>query len=163
MVKNAPVVVLSDEMESFLMKVVCARSSCQGSVLRASIVLLASKGYRNKDIAMLLKTDKNTVCKWRRRFVEQGLEGLSDKPRTGTPPAYGEEDLLRIVEMACNPPEGRSHWSVRSLGEHVRENGIGISNAHLNRVLRSFDLKPHQCRTWMHSKDPEFKKKRRTC
>jgi len=161
MVKNAPVVVLSDDVESFLMKVISARSSSQSSVLRAGIVLLSGKGYVNKDIAELLKTDKNTVSKWRRRFVEHGLEGLLDLPKSGKPPIYREEDLLRIVEMACNPPAGRSHWSVRSLGEHVRENGIGISNAHLNRVLRSFDLKPHQCSTWMNSRDPDFKKRGR--
>ena len=55
-------------------------------VVRARIVLLASEGFANKEIAKRLDTTPQTVCKWRKRFYEEGLGGLEDRPRSGRPP-----------------------------------------------------------------------------
>jgi transposase-like protein len=57
-------------------------------VVRARIVLLASEGTSNKEIAKRLYTTPQTVCKWRKRFYEEGLNGLEDRPRSGRPPLF---------------------------------------------------------------------------
>jgi len=57
-------------------------------VVRAKIVLLAAEGTSNKEIAARLDTTPQTACKWRKRFYEEGLGGLEDRPRSGRPPLF---------------------------------------------------------------------------
>ena len=57
-------------------------------VIRAKIVLLAAQGYDNDEIAARLDTRREIVSKWRKRFYEDGLAGLEERPRGGRPPAF---------------------------------------------------------------------------
>jgi hypothetical protein len=57
----------------------------QREVLRARIVLAAADGEQNIKIAGQLGVAVNTVSKWRKRFVEEGLPGLGDRKRPGRP------------------------------------------------------------------------------
>jgi len=54
-------------------------------VIRAKIVLYAAAGLSNDEIAQRLDTPRQIVSKWRKRFYEQGLEGLEEQPRRGRP------------------------------------------------------------------------------
>jgi DNA-binding CsgD family transcriptional regulator len=56
----------------------------QREVVRARIVL-AAQGEQNIQIAGRLGVAVNTVSKWRKRFVEEGLGGLGDRKRPGRP------------------------------------------------------------------------------
>jgi CRP-like cAMP-binding protein len=57
-------------------------------VVRAKIVLLAAQGLDNDEIAARLDTRREIVSKWRKRFFEQGLPGLEERPRGGRPPVF---------------------------------------------------------------------------
>jgi hypothetical protein len=57
-------------------------------VVRAKIVLLAAAGMDNDEIAARLETRREIVSKWRKRFFEQGLPGLEERPRGGRPPGF---------------------------------------------------------------------------
>jgi hypothetical protein len=57
----------------------------QREVMRARIVLAAADGQQNITIAGRLGVAVNTVSKWRKRFVEEGLAGLGDRKRPGRP------------------------------------------------------------------------------
>lgn len=57
-------------------------------VVRARMVLLAAQGLRNDEIAARLNTRREVVSMWRKRFFEQGLAGLEERPRRGKPPAF---------------------------------------------------------------------------
>ena len=52
-------------------------------VIRAKIVLLAAQGMENKQIAQRLDVPRQIVSKWRKRFFEQRLCGLQERPRRG--------------------------------------------------------------------------------
>jgi transposase len=52
-------------------------------VVRAQIVLMAALGMDNDEIASHLNTRREVVSKWRKRFFEQGLPGLEERPRRG--------------------------------------------------------------------------------
>ena len=54
-------------------------------VVRAKIVLLAAAGLDNDEIAARLDMRREIVSKWRKRFFEQGLPGLEERPRRGRP------------------------------------------------------------------------------
>ena len=57
-------------------------------VLRAKIVLMAAAGMDNDEIAARLDTRREVVSKWRKRFFEQGLPGLEERPRGGRPQSF---------------------------------------------------------------------------
>jgi transposase len=57
-------------------------------VVRAKIVLLAAAGLDNDQIADRLDTRREIVSKWRKRFFEQGLPGLEERPRGGRPAIF---------------------------------------------------------------------------
>ena len=57
-------------------------------VVRAKIVLMASAGMDNDEIAARLDTRREIVSKWRKRFFEHGLPGLDERPRGGRPPVF---------------------------------------------------------------------------
>ncbi len=57
-------------------------------VVRAKIVLMAAAGLGNDEIAARLDTRREIVSKWRKRFFEQGLPGLEERPRGGRPPIF---------------------------------------------------------------------------
>lgn len=57
-------------------------------VFRAQIVLLAAQGLDNDEIARRLNTRREVVSKWRKRYFEEGLEGLEERPRRGRPGTF---------------------------------------------------------------------------
>lgn len=57
-------------------------------VQRAKIILLASQGLNNNEIAERLDTRREVVCFWRKRFFEQRLAGLEDRDRSGRPRVF---------------------------------------------------------------------------
>jgi transposase len=57
-------------------------------VVRATIVLLAAAGLRNDEIAQRLNTRREVVSKWRKRFFQEGMAGLEERPRRGRRPLF---------------------------------------------------------------------------
>jgi hypothetical protein len=54
-------------------------------VVRAKAILLAADGWQNKEIGERLETPRQIISKWRKRFFEERLAGLQDRPRRGRP------------------------------------------------------------------------------
>jgi len=71
---------------------------------RARIVLESAAGSINKDIARRLAVRPATVSKWRLRFLEQGLVGLSDAPRGRGRQKYDNATEKRILAALDDPP-----------------------------------------------------------
>jgi len=76
---------LGDEERATLEARAHRYTSSYRDVIRARIVLYAAQGMENKDIAARLDTSPQIVCKWRKRFFEERLEGLEEAPRRGRP------------------------------------------------------------------------------
>ena len=129
--------------------------TAQRLALRSRIVLRASEGLPNQEIARQLQITGATVGKWRERFRNLGLEGLSDEPRPGAPRCITdvmvEEAVTRTLESR---PNGRTHWSTRSLAQEV-----GLSQTAVTRIWRAFALQPQRTETFKLSTDPFFVEK----
>jgi hypothetical protein len=73
-------------------------------VQRARLILYAAEDMADKEIAVRCGCHPQVVSKWRRRFCEQGIEGLRDKPRAGRPrrfpPAAGRRGRRGRVRIA---------------------------------------------------------------
>jgi DNA-directed RNA polymerase specialized sigma24 family protein len=79
---------LSDEERRHLEAAARRYTSPYREVVRARIVLYAAQGLGNDEIAIRLDTPRQVVSKWRKRFYEQRLTGLTDLPRGGRPPDF---------------------------------------------------------------------------
>jgi transposase len=143
---------LTAEERETLLGIVGSPRSEQRMVMRARVVLAAADGVPNRRIAPMVGLSERKVGVWRNRFVEHRLDGLRDLPRPGAPRRYDHDRRLEVFKTACSdPPQGETHWTVRSLAEAV---GIGKSQTH--QFLQDADLKPHQVRSWLTSLDPNF-------
>jgi transposase len=149
---TATVVVLSDEERDELERWTRRRSSAQALALRARIVLLAAEGLTNTQIAERVGSSRPPVTKWRNRFVERRLDGLSDEPRPGRPRTIADDKVEEvIVKTLETTPKDATHWSTRSMAAEV-----GLSREAVGRIWRAFGLQPHRTETWKLSKDPQF-------
>lgn len=88
---------------------------------RASAILLAARGWQNKDIAAEIKLDRRQVALWRRRFLDGGIKALlQDASRSGRTPSVTPEIESRIVHTTLHDkPAAATHWSTRTLGAHL--------------------------------------------
>jgi transposase len=120
---------------------------------RASVILLAAKGWQNKDIATEVKLDRRQVALWRRRFVDGGIQALlRDASRSGRTPSVTPEVESHIVNTTLHEqPAAATHWSTRTLAAH-----LGLSATTVRRVWRRNGLKPHLQDTFKLSRDPRF-------
>ena len=88
------------------------RTSAQALALRSRIVLAAAECPNNSEIARDLGIAVSSVRKWRHRFAEHRLDGLSDEPRPGQPrkisDAKVEEVIVKTLETT---PKDATHWS----------------------------------------------------
>ena len=124
-----------------------------GLVRRARVVLLSAAGEAGRAIAARLELTPEQVSRIRRRFVREGLAGLTTRPKPGrTDHAVPAALVERIVALALSPPPaGRSRWTTRLLGK-----AVGLTSGCVSDVLRRQGLKPHRVRTYKVSRDPAF-------
>jgi transposase len=130
----------------------------QRVVHRSRIVLLAASGTANHAIAEEVGVSRPTVLLWRRRFEQEGPEGLlRDRPRGSGKPPLPEKKIQAVIEATLHAkPKGATHWNVRSMAK-----AQGISPAAVQRIWAAHGLKPHLVRTFKLSRDPRFLEKLR--
>ena len=131
-------------------------------VLRSRIVLLAAAGTANRVIAERLGICQDTARKWRRRYCEQGIEGLSDAPRPGRPRVFPAAVVAGVKALACEMPAAGgtplARWTCPELARHAAASGIAPapSASTVRRWLADDAIKPWQHRSWIFPRDPRF-------
>jgi len=91
-------------------------------VTRARILLLAATGATDEQIVAALSCGINTVERTRRRFVEEGLGCLQERPRRGQARKLTGKQEAHLVAIACStPPLGRARWTLSLLADKVVE------------------------------------------
>lgn len=109
-------------------------------------------GPAEQDVAERLGVHEHTVGKWRRRFVQDGIEGLTDEYRAGRPRTVSDAQVAQVVERTLNTtPKDATHWSIRSMAAHS-----GLSHTTIRRIWTAFGLQPHRAETFKLSSDPLF-------
>jgi len=152
--------VLSGAMHNILLSFSKSRSLPGGLVKRSKIILLASEGYTNQKIAAEIDLHYNHVATWRNRFLQalpslREIEAgnpekladeitlvLTDAKRPGAPPEFTQEQIVKIIDLACKNPEEFgyevSHWSLSLLVTEIQTQGIAerISAKSVSRFLK---------------------------
>jgi transposase-like protein len=81
-------VLLTDEERRSLREMAARYTSPYCDVVRAKVVLLAAEGLDNQEIAHRLDLPRQIISKWRKRFCQERLAGLEDRPRRGRPGSF---------------------------------------------------------------------------
>lgn len=87
---------------------------------RARAVLQADDGFAAQAIGNRIMMSPVQVMQWCQRYLEEGQEGLKDRPRSGRPALdLGDnvERIRRLVEEG--PPPGHSRWTGNLLAEKL--------------------------------------------
>src|SRR5258708_711659 len=136
------------ELERLVRAVKVRRSLAE----RARIILLSANAESAAAIASKLEVTPLTVYKWRRRFVESGLAGLADRPRSGQPRKLSLVATRRILDLTTQRiPHEATHWSVRLMAKYA-----GVTTWQVRQVWGAADLRPHRLKSFKISNDPQF-------
>jgi transposase len=147
-----PEITLSEAERDQLQSWSRRRTTAAGLATRSRIVLAAAEGKSNSAIAAELKVSRPTVTTWRTRFAEHRLEGLADEPRPGRPRTVSDANVEKLIVTTLETkPHNATHWSTRSMAEH-----LGLSQTTVSRTWRAFGLKPHLQDRFKLSSDPFF-------
>ncbi len=155
MSRRAKEITLEPEQRAELERLVRTHTTPKRMAERAQIILWAAEGQKNVTIAKKLRTRIARVCKWRVRFVKEGLEGMFDQPRTGQPRKYSAETERTILRKLDDPvPKGYAQWNGSLLAQ-----ATGIPDYQVWAVLRKRGISLQRKRSWCISTDPEFARK----
>lgn len=109
--------------------------------VRAWAILLAAEGLTNIEIERRTGLGREHVARWRRRFVQQGLQGLDELPRSGRPRTFGADVRQVLSRLASGRPPGGKRWTLRSLADAVvGQLGVSISRSQIRRILIEMGL-----------------------
>jgi transposase len=131
-------------------------------VIRARIVCDAARGDANAAIARRHEVTVDTVRRWRGRFADEGLAGLTDRQRPGRPPWFTPVQVAEVKALACQLPAETgtplSKWSCPDLAAEAVNRGIvaAISASTIRRILVRDTIRPWQHQSWIFIRDPQF-------
>lgn len=135
---------------------IAAHGTPQQVALRCRIVVATAAGKSDVAIAKQLAVNRNTVILWRKRFAEEGLDGLWDiAPGRGRKPTYEIDKIAAILKATLQTkPAGMTHWSCRTMAQSE-----GVSKSTVNNIWRAHKVQPHRTKAFKLSRDPKFLEK----
>lgn len=155
MANRARPIVLTEAARRELERLQRAPSTRAGLSRRARAVWLMAQGLPGVEVAERTGYTVVQVSRIRRRFAEQGMDGLAERPRSGRPPTVSARKRAQVVALTLKPPgPGLTHWTTRDLARRA-----GVSHSTVHRLWRAHALKPHQLRTFKFSTDPQAEEK----
>ena len=155
MANHSRAIVLEQDERAELERLQRSPSVPAGLARRARVVLLMADDISGAEIARMTGYTVVQVSRLRRRFAEERLAGIEDKPRSGRPLRITARKRAQVVAMTLKPPPaGVTHWSSRDLATEV-----GVSHSTVHRIWRAHDLQPHRIETFKFSTDPNAEEK----
>lgn len=111
---------------------------------RALIIRLLHKGRKPDEVADILSVSVGQVYWWHKRWRQEGLEGLSDKERSGRPQLDDEAYRQKLEEvLEIEPHElgyGFNVWDTPRLMAHMeKETGVAMTDRTFRNVLDRLD------------------------
>jgi transposase len=151
----APLTLTADDHDE-LKQMSTSRILPAGDVIKARMILMLADHRSYAEIQTLLQTTAPTISRWKKRFLQDGVEGLIEARHPGQKPTVITPQLqARVLEATRRKPkDGSTHWSVRKLAAE-----LNLSKDTVHRIWRKAGVKPHQLQRYMASDGPDFETK----
>lgn len=143
-----------------------SRTAAARTVERARIIRLAREGLTVPAIARELGVHEQTVRCWLKRFNEQGIAGLEDRPRPGRAPTYTPEEVSAVIAISLTNPRDLglpfASWTLDRLEAYLNEErGIAMKRSRIDEILLAEGLRWRSQESWFGERvDPAFAEKR---
>jgi len=134
---------------------------------RAQMILLAAeKQMVACEVAEIVRKDEQTVRRWFKRYMAEGIEGLKDAPRPGGQRTVTDEYRTKLVASVRRRPrslgQAYSMWSLQRLADYMaEETGIRVSDETVRRQLKAEGIVLSRPQHKISSPDPEYEVKKR--
>ena len=135
---------------------------------RCDMILLSNKGLSPPKIAQCVRFSHDTVVRYIKRYKQEGITGLVDRPRPGRPRRVTDEYLTRLSEAVEKAPRDLglpfSNWTTANLAEYLAEQtGIIIGARQVENYLKARGYRLRRpVRTVKHKQDPELVNEKKT-
>ena len=104
---------------------------------RAHSVLLSNRGFSIARIVEIYQVDRDTISRWFARWREDGMDGLTDRFRSGRPPKLSAEEAGIVLQSLQEDPR-----SIKKAAERVfQETKKAVSKWTLRRIAQKAGLK----------------------
>jgi transposase len=134
---------------------------------RAQMVLLsAEKDLIAQEISEIVRESDQTVRTWLKRYMAEGIEGLRDAPRPGTPKKVTAEYKEKLISAVRQRPRGLelpfSMWTLQRLADYMaEETGIRVDQETVRVHLKAAGIVLSRPQHKVSSPDPEYEVKKR--
>ena len=117
---------LSTEEREQLNRLVRGGKHSARIVTRARILIKIDEGWTVPQIAAALDVSDGTVYGVKRRYAEEGLDGvLRDRVQTNRFRKLDDKGEAHLIALACSDaPEGHDHWTLQLLADRMVELGL---------------------------------------
>ena len=105
---------------------------------RLRMILLLKEGYKQIEVAEIMRTTERTVYTWKKRYEKEGFEGLKTRKKTGRKRRLEDddfEDLKRLLKQ-------KDYWTTREVRDLIKiEFGVEYTKRHVPRILRKMGMR----------------------
>lgn len=149
-----------------LQRILRSRTTPTGLRQRSELIWLLAGGASLTEASEWVGLHYTNAHIWTRRFLESGLAGLSDRPKSGRPRVYGKEIDTAVIKAAAARPKDLglpfTTWSLSKLQEYLSKQPAlaGITQSTIRRRLHQEGFHFYEGQTWCESQDPEFESKK---
>ena len=149
-----------------LQRVLRSRTTPAGLRQRSELIWLLAGGASLAEASEWVGLHYTNAHIWTKRFLESGIAGLAERPKSGRPRVYGKEIDTEIIRAAAARPKDLglpfTTWSLPKLQEYLtRRPGLeGITRSTIRRRLLQEGFHFYEGQTWCESHDPDFESKK---
>lgn len=135
---------------------------------RCDMILSSNEGLSPPEIAHRVRFSRSTVVRFIKRYNQEGIAGLADRPRSGRPRQVTDEYLTQLSAAIEQAPRNLglpfSNWTTANLAEYLAERtGIVIGARQVENYLKTRDYRLRRpVRTVKHKQDPELVSEKKT-
>lgn len=162
---------LTTEEETEIRKLAASRKAAHRLVQRAKVIVAMlndPKMHATQAGQQAGFSGRQSGVNWVKRFNEEGLAGLEDKPKTGRPRTHPIAVRSALIALARKKPESLGYpfklWTLERLQTAFQErNGVHLSDSTIWEWVEAEGFRWKRQESWFHDAekaDPEFVEKR---
>jgi transposase len=130
------------------------------------VLLAAERRMTAAEITVIVRTSEETVRRWLKCYLAEGVEGLRDVPHPGAPRKVTEEYRGLLVEAVKRRPRTLglpfSLWTLRRLADYMAEQtSIRVEYETVRLHLKAAGIVLSRPQHTITSPDPEYALKKR--
>lgn len=104
------------------------------------IIRISSDKQSVESVSQELHRARSWAYKWYKRYNDEGLEGLRDRPRSGKPSTIPKETMEKIRHELSDSNIG---WNIKQVMDLIHQKtGVKYHKEHIRRLLHKWGFSP---------------------